>query len=429
MKNLVTFLFSLIFSTPIFSGSFVENLKALLETHPRVQASQNSFEATVERIQETHAKQFGFQLDFTMSEGYQRYKKPLLDMVEKEGEDNSFKITRMLYDFGKSEALLEDARFTSKQTEITVGSVRQALLLEAVTAYLSYLRAKQILEFARKSEANIQKQTKLENILVKKGKGYSSNVLQAKTHLAGAQSRRVRAEGGVLVAEARVRAVFRELKEKLNYDDQLKAPMDSIPDSLEDAIEIAMEKNRQILIGTMRSAALNERIKSTYAKEFRPRFQFLGEVSRDFDKEGNDGLQENTKAFVQVVFPLNASGAGSHALHAAQNEHSASVKREKEAMSQVREQVTISWQNLITANTNEKYLSNQVNIAQQFLSLARKERQNGRRSLLDVLSAETSLINAQSDHVSTSFDIKIAAFTLLQAMGVLDLQKVESSVL
>lgn len=59
--------------------------------------------------------------------------------------------------------------------------------------------------------------------------------------------------------------------------------------------------------------------------------------------------------------------------------------------------------------------------------MATAERQLGRRSLLDVLTAEVSLINAMSDLVTTEADGSIAALTLLQATGLLDLDAVQIS--
>lgn len=43
-----------------------------------------------------------------------------------------------------------------------------------------------------------------------------------------------------------------------------------------------------------------------------------------------------------------------------------------------------------------EFLSNQVSMAANFLELARKERELGRRSLLDILNGEIGLINAQA---------------------------------
>ncbi len=71
-------------------------------------------------------------------------------------------------------------------------------------------------------------------------------------------------------------------------------------------------------------------------------------------------------------------------------------------------------------------LHNQANIAGEFLELARKERTLGRRSLLDVLSGETALINANSDAASADIDVSIAVFTLLDAMAELDLSSFDT---
>jgi adhesin transport system outer membrane protein len=88
------------------------------------------------------------------------------------------------------------------------------------------------------------------------------------------------------------------------------------------------------------------------------------------------------------------------------------------------EQVSISWSNLITAHSNKANLKNQTRLAEEFLNIAREERTVGKRTLLDVLSAETNLINAQSDLASTEFDVLSASYTLLQAIGRLDTQTV-----
>lgn len=406
----------------------IESIELLLHAHPRVLSVTNDHTAAKNRKDETYKRAFGPQIDFRMGKAYQRYKKPLLALTEQEEKENSLKWTQLLYDFDRSKAQISDSAFTAKQSGVAVEAVKQGLTLEAITAYVSYLRSKEILEFAKRSEENIKKQTRLEDIMVRKGKGYSSNVLQAKTALAGAQSRRVRAEGTVAIAEARLKAVFRELYPDLEYGSNFAIPKTLLPDTLEKAKEIALKDNRQIQVGRMRSSALQERVKYTWRKEFRPKFQFVGEVSRNFDKDGNVGLQEDTKALVEIVYSLNGANAGKDAVNAVKKELESSENRERETFDLVLEQVGIAWQNLKTARTNLVYLSNQVNISDQYLGLARKERQNGRRTLLDVLSAETAMINAQSDQASAKYDIIVACFTLLQAMGQLEIDVVKKTV-
>jgi len=60
---------------------------------------------------------------------------------------------------------------------------------------------------------------------------------------------------------------------------------------------------------------------------------------------------------------------------------------------------------------------NQADIAAAFLELAREERKLGNRSLIDVLTGETELINAQSDAESAESDVIIAAYKLLNIVG------------
>lgn len=410
-----------------YSAGFIESLNQLIERHPRVLSVEADHDASFSKMREIHKRQFGLNMDFRIGQSYQRYKKPLLPFTERDMKENSFKVTKLLYDFGKSDGQVEDARFTAEQSGVAIESVKQGLILEAITANVSYQRSLKILAYAQKSEENIKKQTQLESIMVKKGKGYSSNVLQAKTSLAGAQSRRVRAQGSVSIAKARLQAVFRSLYSDLTYNESFNIDLEILPPTLEKAKEIALSNNRQIQVGAMRSSALDQRVKSAFAKEYRPKVQFVGDIGRNFDKDGNNGLQEDAKAMVEVVFAFNGSNAGKYAIQAVKNEAASSKLRERETKDLVVEQVAIAWQNLATAKTNSLYIENQMNISQQFLELARVEHKNGRRNLLDVLSAETTKINAESDFASVHYDIVIASFTLLQAMGKLDMALVEKT--
>ena len=98
----------------------------------------------------------------------------------------------------------------------------------------------------------------------------------------------------------------------------------------------------------------------------------------------------------------------------------ASALRTADSRDEVERQARNAWQALVTARENHRLLTNQSNIAAEFLEQARKERQLGRRSLLDVLSGETSLINASSDAAAAKANVAVAVYTLLTVMGELD---------
>ena len=99
--------------------------------------------------------------------------------------------TQLLWDFGGANAGVRIADLTHNIAEDNLEVARQDLLLRATTAYLNYKRAGDVLKFAGQSERNIRKQTDLENALVKRGAGLSSDVMQAKQQLAAASALRV----------------------------------------------------------------------------------------------------------------------------------------------------------------------------------------------------------------------------------------------
>src|SRR5690606_35890764 len=95
---------------------------------------------------------------------------------------------------------IENARITYEQAKTSLIAARQAVLLEGITAYMDLIRRRRLLEFSKGSEDNIKRQTELEDARVQRGSGFSTDVLQAKAELAGAQAVRVRAEGALEAA-------------------------------------------------------------------------------------------------------------------------------------------------------------------------------------------------------------------------------------
>lgn len=89
----------------------------------------------------------------------------------------------------------------------------------------------------------------------------------------------------------------------------------------------------------------------------------------------------------------------------------------------IEKDVRNSWQKFVTLDATADILQNQADISAAFLDLARKERRLGTRSLLDVLAGETTYINSVSNAVSAKIAKKSAAFELLYAVGILDMNR------
>ncbi len=402
-------------------------LTELLEVSPRVAAANSDKEGAAARVSETFRRAWTPTLDLTVEGGTQRYETESVSNPPRLGTDRtSLRATQLLYDFGRTGHQVSETESVASQSAAVASATRDGLLLEALTAHWSSVRAQRVLEYSKQSEASVRNQAKLENSLVELGKGYESNLLQAKVQLASAEARRVRAEGALDIAQARVNAVFGTLTKRVVFEEVALPVAAKLPKSLDEAKALALEHNQQLKIGVHRSQAIRERVAGTSAKEFLPRLQLVAESGSRHDVDTTRGgtSVNDSKVAIQLQYTLNAGMAGSYAVDSVQRELDASVSREIETRDLVLEQVNIAWRNMLVAKQNKDTLSNQVRIAAKFFEMASAERQMGRRSLLDVLTAEVSLINALSDLVSTEADAAIAGLTLMQAIGQLNVDSV-----
>ena len=70
-----------------------------------------------------------------------------------------------------------------EQAQSQLIAARQDVLLRSLSAHVNVRRALEVLNFAKQSEENIKAQAVLENALVERGAGLSTDVLQAKVTL------------------------------------------------------------------------------------------------------------------------------------------------------------------------------------------------------------------------------------------------------
>lgn len=402
-------------------------LDDLMTGNPRILAAASDLSSAGSRAAEVDQRAWSPNLQLTTQFGVQRYTTESMSPPQHDADMTSLRATQLIYDFGRSRYALSEAAAVVDQTSSTFDATKDTVLLDALTAHWSVVRAQKVLEFSRQSEKSVRSLTQVESSLVELGKGYESNVLQAKVQLASAEARRIRAEGALDIADARVRAVFGNLGPRLSYAEVGLMTSASLPHSLEDALATASENNQQIKIGSYRSQAILQRITGTRSREFMPRIQLVAELNKrsNWDSTLDGSKVDDQKVMVQLTYDFSLGRAGNSAVESVRHDYDASVAREADVRKLVDEQVAIAWRNLQVARQNKETLSNQVRIAAKFFELSKAERQLGRRSLLDLLSAEVTLINALSDLMATEADGAIAGLTLLQSIGRLKLDSVE----
>ena len=405
------------------ASPFFERIVALLERHKLVKAAESDIVGARERVQSSIG---GWYPRLNLSSHYGKeiqnnFSTEDTDFVTREFD---ISVTQLLWDFGVVNSQIRTAQLQLEQFQSQLFAARQDVLLRGLTAHVNVRRAYEVLQFAKQSETNIKKQATLEDALVERGAGLSTDVLQAKVTLAGAEARRVQAEGALEVAMNTYRTIFYEFPgDPLNME-KLSLPDFLLPANVDEAVALSLDGNPNLRASAIGVRIAEQTVETTRSSEFFPKFELVNEMKFKKDVAGTVGFEREAITRVQFSFPFNLGFTAVNTLRAAEADSNSAAQRVGDLRDQIEEQARNAWSNLQTARENSALLNNQANIAAEFLELARKERQLGKRSLIDVLAGETNLINAQSDAASAENDVVIASLTLLSIMGQLGVEAV-----
>jgi len=399
-------------------------LKSVLNNHKTILATKSDIEAAKLRLKQSRGGYFP-SLDVTANYGHENIiKYGPGNNTQLMARDATAKITQTITDFGLTKSTVETSRLSLKQTRATETQIKNDILLRAISAYLRIIQSRESVRFARQSVANIKKQTELEDAAVTAGGGLTSDVLQAKTQLAGAQARLIQFEGVLATSRHEFEYVFNSFPDNLNSLVLLKSVFDKLPKSQEEAEEITMKNNPSLIAARITEDIGKEAINTAKSSLF-PTVKGIVSHSEKQDFGGVVGFKRETSAKLDFAYPLNLSLSEYAGKDAAIESYLATSTRIRDQEDMIKQMLRTTWDGLKTAQQNAQFLTNQARISGEFLELARQERQAGNRTLLDVLGGETALINAQADAIAAKIEVLINSYTLLSLMGGLSIESIE----
>lgn len=414
---------ALLFVSPLLAHTGNVNAQALADELDRVLKQHQLIQmvdADVATAQEqVKVERSGYYPKLTLraGAGKQHLKREEGESGHYDPTETSVGVSQLITDFGYTNARVDAARAVVLKEEAERELQRQNLTLAAVEAQLQLIQASQALNFAAASEARIKEQTSLENARMEAGRGYATDVLQAKAQLAGAEARRVGAERMLSLALHRYETVFGTAPVNIKTLQAIHIPVALMPTSQQQIIEGIAMQNPDVLAAIQRTNVTLAERDVARKNELMPRLSLDVRRARNHDYDGSRGRRDDTRAMINLEWQFDL---GMRAIHVSRSADQAIVSSKQKAdyvRVQAREEALNAWSEWQTSRLRSEHLINQVNIAGNFLDLARKEREMGRRSLLDILNGEVSLLNAQSDATVARIDEVIAAYRLLRAVG------------
>ena len=402
----------------------IESLNDVLNNHKLIKATQIDIKASILRVKQAKGGYYP-SFDLTANYGHEHINKyGSGNNTQLAARDATAKFTQTITDFGLTDSTVKTSELAVKQSKAIETQIKNDLLLRALTAYLRVIQARESVKYAFQSVSNIKKQTELEDAAVTAGGGLTSDVLQAKTQLAGAQARLIQFEGVLSAAKHEFEYVFGFFPKDINSLSLTKSIFNLLPKTLEEAENKTILNNPALKAASVTKEIGKEGINTARASLF-PTIKGTISHSEKQDFGGIVGHKRESSAKIDLSYPLNLSFSEYAGKDAAVESYLATETRIDDQHDMTLQMLRTTWDGLNTAQQNAQFLTNQARISKEFLELARTERQAGNRSLLDVLGGETALINAQADAIAAKIEVLINSFTLLSLMGGLTIDVVE----
>jgi len=397
-------------------------LQGLLRDNPQIHAAHNTSlgaEESVNKVWGTYLPS----IDVKADTGMERIDSPTrrnqnLDPFYRDRNTYTFSLTQKLWDGGAREGLYAAAKHQRDAARFTAESTMQSVLFEGISAYLDVLKQTRLVDLAAQNENTIRRQLHLEDERVRRGSGIAVDVLQAKTRLQLSKERRVAFEGAQDAAMSRYLQVFGHPAE-VSAMTVPALPEALIPEDLDAAVDRAKDGNPAIAVSRAQSSALEES-RTVAEAGYLPTFNLVMEHGYENGRDAVIGTRRDYAVLLQASWNLFNGLQTRAEVSKAAFDHAAAMDKLRHADRKVVEQTRLAWQALETARKRVELLSNAMNIAGEVFTARTKLRDAGKETALNVLDAENEVYNARINQTSASFDMKLAAFQLLLAMGDLD---------
>ncbi len=402
------------------ADSFSDLLPDVLENHDRVKAAISDLNSAREGV-DLAIGDYLPTFTLNVEGGHERRDKVFGSADTSTGfYQTTLRANQLIWDMGSTLENIDRSRLSAELADVRLRNTKQALIREALDAYLNLFQAYNTYNFAIQSEDNIKRQTGLEEALVERNSGLASDLLQSKSALAGAEAGRIQAEGALINAKNRYQNVFKHDPGNLEELMPPRLPVELVPETLDDAMVQARDNNLNLIIASMEVAIAESQRRTDDINLTGASINLVGEAINKNNVGGTLGFQDEKLIKVEADIPLYNAGKDQARYRQSLSNESSARSRLLEQQHGVDEAVRNAWQALQTNRDTARLLETQANLASEFLEIAKEERRLGNRSLIDILNQETQFVNSLSAAEAAKTSVALAVYDLLLAVGQLD---------
>ena len=329
-------------------------------------------------------------------------------------------VTQTLFNGFKTANSVRVAELQVQSGREALRNVGQGVLLDAATAYMNVLANQSLVEAQRSNVGFLRETLGITQKRLKAGDVTPTDTAQAEARLSRGLADLNAAEVNLAISQATYTEVIGNPPAQLSPASTVDR---FLPRSREDAIALAYKEHPAVT-----AAGFDVDVASTTIhvaeSSLLPTVTLQGNVSRSRDADPTLSTTGTDQASVtgQITAPIYDGGTAASQTRQAKELTAQSRLVLDQVRNQARTAATGAW----VANEGAKIAvaasESEVRAAGVALEGVRKEAQGGQRTTVDVLNAQADLIAAKARMIGAQRDRVIASYTLLSAIGRLDVK-------
>ncbi len=405
---------------------FHELLPRLIVENEKIKAAELDYEAAVESLKSEYTAYYpqvtisvgnNWEDDRTPAKG--TYPNNTITHDSKQGIQKSITITQMIWDAGRTNAMIDKAKAAAQQAHYRLELVKEDVIIEAINAWLNLQKAYNTHEANKKVEANAKITLAMTIEKVKKGEGSKLEQLQIEQQYRTYQTLSMTSRLGLDSAIQRFQNVWRWKPHNIA----------DMPSPLSDALGIIPLKgtpvtnNTSLRIASMDVTIAREQLNFDRA-EFKPRVDGKlsytekdGELAGGYDTDSSQ--KEEWRADITMTWKV-FNFKNKHITNADQSKLNAANFRYQDTLRTIQEQFDNAWNNYVLVEKNLETLKRTVEINDEMYKLTLADFQAGNSPIMAVFGMKTAHLMSEVAYQNAQIDLQIARYQLHKVLGLVD---------
>ena len=405
---------------------FHELLPRLIVENEKIKAAELDYEAAVEALNSEYTAYYpqvtisvgnNWEDDRTPAKG--TYPNNTITHDSKHGIQKSITITQMIWDAGRTTAMIDKAKAAAQQAYYRLELVKEDVIMEAINAWLNLQKAYNTHEANKKVEANAKITLAMTIEKVKKGEASKLEQLQIEQQYRTYQTLSMTSRLGLDSAIQRFQNVWRWKPHNIA----------KMPIPLADILGIIpvqgapVNNNTSLLIASMDVTIAQEQLNFDNA-EFKPRVDGKlsytekdGELAGGYDT--SDSQKEEWRADITMTWKV-FNFKNRHMTNADRSRLNAAKFRYEDTLRTIQEQFDNAWNNYVLVEKNLETLKRTVEINDEMYKLTLADFQAGNSPIMAVFGMKTAHLMSEVAYANAQIDWQIARYQLHKVLGLVD---------